>query len=67
MGLQSEVPTPRSNSPSQPTHSENELSRHEVGVQVLDMFTDIICDPASNETIIKFTKTVASKVSLYQT
>jgi hypothetical protein len=67
MALLSEVSTPRSSSPGQPSNSGNELSRHEVGVQVLEMFTDILCDPSSNESIIKFTKTVASKVSVHET
>ncbi|KAF2431524.1 beach-domain-containing protein [Tothia fuscella] len=53
--------TPRSNSPGQPSKAANDLSRHEVGVLVLEMFTEILCDPTSDDSINKFTKTVASK------
>jgi hypothetical protein len=54
----------RSNSPGQITKSTNDLSRHEVGVQVLEMFTDLLCNTASLDPIKKFAKTVANKVRL---
>jgi hypothetical protein len=54
--------TPRSNSPGQITKAANDLSRHEVGVQVLEMFTDLLCNTSSLDPIKKFAKTVANKV-----
>jgi hypothetical protein len=54
--------TPRSNSPAQLPKTPNDLSRHEVGVQVLEMFTEVLCNTESVEPMKKFAKTVANKV-----
>jgi hypothetical protein len=57
--------SPRSSSPAQPPKAANDLSRHEVGVQVLEMFTDLLCNTESLDPIKKFAKTVANKVNIY--
>jgi hypothetical protein len=65
LASEAQTPTPRSNSPGQIAKAANDLSRHEVGVQVLEMFTDLLCNTASLEPIKKFAKTVANKVRVY--
>lgn len=54
----------RSASPNQ--SEQVELSSHEVGVRVLQMYTDFLCDTTSQEPVKKFAKTVANKVTRSQ-
>jgi beige protein homolog 1 len=49
-----------SDSPAEANH--NDLSSHEVGVRLLQMYTEFLCDTTSLESIKKFAKTVANKV-----
>jgi hypothetical protein len=59
----SQSSTPRSTSPGNDL-SEHDLSNHEIGVRVMQMYTEFLCDTASSEPIKKFAKTVANKASL---
>lgn len=52
----------RSESPAESSRSN--LSSHEVGVRLLQMYTEFLCDTISLEPIKKFAKTVANKVIL---
>jgi hypothetical protein len=52
----------RSESPAEVNH--NDLSSHEVGVRLFQMYTEFLCDTTSLEPIKKFAKTVANKVRL---
>jgi len=60
--IDSERSTPRSLSPSQPEAGVNDLSRQEIGVQILEAYSDILCDPNSDDPIKRFAKTVTNKV-----
>lgn len=51
----------RSDSPTRV--QQNDLSSHEVGVRLLQMYTEFLCDTTSLEPIKKFAKTVANKVT----
>jgi hypothetical protein len=50
----------RSDSPAEV--NQNDLSSHEVGVRLFQMYTEFLCDTTSLEPIKKFAKTVANKV-----
>lgn len=54
----------RSDSPART--NQNDLSSHEVGVRLLQMYTEFLCDTTSLEPIKKFAKTVANKVTSLQ-
>lgn len=58
--IDSERSTPRSLSPQ--SELNNDLSRHEIGVQVLDAFSDVLCDADNVEFIKRFAKTITNKV-----
>jgi hypothetical protein len=42
-----------------------EVSRYEIGVQMLEVFTEVLCEPGT-EIVYKFATTVTNKVSEYQ-
>jgi beige protein homolog 1 len=42
-----------------------DVPRAELGVKVLEMYTDILCDPKSTSVLRKFAKTVTNKVFSY--
>lgn len=52
----------RSDSPA--GSHQSDLSSHEVGVRLFQMYTEFLCDTASLEPIKKFAKTVANKVRI---
>ncbi|KAF2843161.1 beach-domain-containing protein [Patellaria atrata CBS 101060] len=56
--------TPRSGSPN-PTIGFNELSRAELGIRVLDMYTELLCERDSNNDIKKFARNITNKWLLY--
>lgn len=60
--IDSERSTPRSLSPATPEAGANDLSRQEIGVQILEAYSDILCDPDSDDSIKRFAKTVTNKV-----
>ena len=62
--IDSERSTPRSLSP-QPELLNNDLSQHEIGIQILDAFSDILCDPDNVEFVKRFAKTITNKVCDY--
>ncbi|KAF2758334.1 beach-domain-containing protein [Pseudovirgaria hyperparasitica] len=55
--------TPRSGSPLQ--NGSPALSRFEIGVKVLEIFTDLLCDPVSTYSITRFARTITNKWLLY--
>jgi beige protein homolog 1 len=63
--LDSERSTPRSLSPGYNVDLGPTLPRYEVGVQVLEMYLDLICDPNHRRVTEKFAKTVTNKWLLF--
>lgn len=63
--IDSERSTPRSLSPGQPEPTNNDLSRQEIGVQILEAYSDILCDPQDDDYIKRFAKTVTNKWLLF--
>ena len=61
----SERSTPRSLSPGQPESSSNDLSRQEIGVQMLEACSDMLCDPTDDEFVKKFGRAVTNKWLLF--
>lgn len=61
----SERSTPRSLSPGQTEPMNNDLSRHEIGIQVLEAYSDILCDSGDDDYIKRFAKTVTNKWLLF--
>lgn len=59
------VSTPRSASPSQDFNTPPGLSLAELGVAMLGMLTDLLCDKSSVSDINRFAKNVTSKWLLY--
>ncbi|KAF2732378.1 beach-domain-containing protein [Polyplosphaeria fusca] len=57
--------TPRSSSPGQDPSSPSGLSLAELGVAILDMLSELLCDEAGRGDIIKFAKNVTGKWLLY--
>ncbi|KAF2398110.1 beach-domain-containing protein [Trichodelitschia bisporula] len=61
----SEASTPYSASPGTDGKAAADMPKYEVGVKILEMYTDIICDPSNAEPMNKFAKTVTNKWILY--
>lgn len=63
--IDSERSTPRSLSPAPPEPAINDLSRQEIGAQILEAYSDILCDPQDDDYIKRFAKTVTNKWLLF--
>ncbi|KAF2454179.1 hypothetical protein BDY21DRAFT_354308 [Lineolata rhizophorae] len=57
--------TPRSISPARDMGRSAELSRGELGVRILELYSEMLCDRISTVDIRKFAKTVTNKWLLY--
>jgi beige protein homolog 1 len=54
--------TPRSGSPHEDLGATPNISRHEVGVKMLDLYTELLCEKGNEHDIKRFGKTVTNKV-----
>lgn len=59
----SSVSTPASSPRSKPVDSKSSLSMPEVGIRMLEVYCDLLCQQKSTGNIEKFARTVTNKVS----
>ncbi|KAF1988710.1 beach-domain-containing protein [Aulographum hederae CBS 113979] len=63
--LAPELEVPRSTSPVSMEEESSEVSRLELGIHILQMYADLLCQPGSLHDLKRFAKTVTNKWLLY--